>query len=128
MINKNMIAPCGMNCSLCLAYQREKNRCIGCNKEDANTHNHLAKCVIKNCPKRINLKNCCKCDTYPCKRLKQLDKRYTLKYNMSMIDNLNYIDKNGIDSFLKKEELKWKCKKCGNSICVHRNKCLKCDI
>ena len=27
---KELIAPCGINCGTCIAYQREKNRCCGC--------------------------------------------------------------------------------------------------
>ena len=28
---------------------------------------------------------------FPCRRLKELDKRYHTRYHMSIIDNLNYI-------------------------------------
>jgi len=30
-INSSLIAPCGMNCGICLAYLREKKKCPGCN-------------------------------------------------------------------------------------------------
>lgn len=33
-INRNLIAPCGMNCGVCIAYLREKNRCQGCWKAE----------------------------------------------------------------------------------------------
>ena len=29
----DLIAPCGMNCRLCLGYQREKKHCEGCRNE-----------------------------------------------------------------------------------------------
>lgn len=29
-MDKTLIAPCGMNCQLCYAFQREKNKCPGC--------------------------------------------------------------------------------------------------
>ncbi|MDD2376488.1 MAG: DUF3795 domain-containing protein [Clostridia bacterium] len=130
MIDLIMIAPCGMNCALCLAYQRDKKRCMGCNSNDINMPKSCQNCIIKNCDKKksINLKQCYECDDYPCKRLKQLDKRYKSKYNMSMIENLNNIKNIGIKEFLKNEDKRWKCRKCGGLICVHRNKCLKCDI
>lgn len=126
-IKSNLIAPCGMNCGLCLGYIRDKNRCLGC--RDRVTIKSCQKCVIKNCTviKENNWMFCSpKCVKYPCLRLKNLDKRYRTKYNMSMIKNLEYIFKNGIRKFLKKEEDKWKCKNCGGVICVHRGKCLKC--
>ena len=34
---------------------------------------------------------CYECDGFPCARVKRLDKRYRTKYEMSMIENLEYI-------------------------------------
>jgi uncharacterized OB-fold protein len=58
--------------------------------------------------------------------MKQLDKRYRTKYGMSMMENLAYIEKNGIDDFLEKEMTKWRCPGCGALFSVHRDKCLNC--
>ena len=30
IIKTRLIAPCGMNCAVCLGYLREKNKCPGC--------------------------------------------------------------------------------------------------
>jgi hypothetical protein len=49
-----------------------------------------------------------------------LDKRYRTKYGMSMIENLEFIDKKGIRKFLKNEEGKWTRK--GKTLCVHNKK------
>jgi ribosomal protein S27AE len=43
-----------------------------------------------------------------------------------MIENLEYIRDNGIDKFLKKQEEKYQCSKCGGVICVHNGKCYSC--
>ncbi len=50
-IDSSLIAPCGMNCSLCLGYQREKNHCKGCRNEKEIMYktNDSAYCVIKKC-------------------------------------------------------------------------------
>jgi len=69
---------------------------------------------------------CYDCEKYPCTRLKRLDKRYSTKYGMSMLENLNYIKKSGLESFLKNEEVRWTCKVCGSGLCVHRDFCLNC--
>ena len=66
------------------------------------------------------------CDNFPCTRLKQLDKRYKIKYEMSMIDNLKMINKVGIRHFTQNEKLKWICPECGEIICVHKPTCLSC--
>lgn len=128
-MEEKTIAPCGMNCALCLAYQRSKNTCGGCRGEHEKIHPGCLRCIIKNCD---SLKNCSSgycydCEKYPCKRLKDLDKRYKTKYGMSMIENLTMIKNKGILAFIISQEKKWKCKKCGALLCVHRNLCQKCN-
>lgn len=128
-MKKELIAPCGMNCILCYGYQRDKNKCEGCNTKGEFIINGCKRCIIRNC---ITIKEnksgfCYECDKYPCRRLKDLDKRYRTKYHMSMLDNLEEIKKMGMDIFLKHQEEKWKCVFCGNVICVHHNICPKCN-
>ena len=128
MTGTQLIAPCGMNCGVCLAYLREKRKCPGCHGEDANKPVTRKKCVIKNCEmiQRSKSKFCFECENYPCKRLKQLDKRYRTKYNMSMIENLENIKKIGLSAFIENEKERWHCTSCGGVICVHRGYCLSC--
>jgi len=124
-----MIAPCGMNCSLCLAQLREKKKCLGCNSDEGYKANSCANCIIRNCQVIKENKSgfCYECDRFPCPRLKQLDKRYRLKYHMSMIENLLQIKDQGMSSFLDGQTSKWTCKDCGGVICVHRGYCLNCN-
>ncbi len=121
------IAPCGMNCSLCIGYQREKNKCPGC-RSYLTKNNSCGRCSMAKCPelKKNNSKYCFSCEKYPCRRLQQLDKRYKGKYGMSMVENLLFIKEKGIRAFVKREEKKWKCKKCGNITSCHRDDCLCC--
>ncbi len=123
-----LIAPCGMNCRLCLAYQRDKKRCTGCRREDAYERSYGLRCVIRNCQtvKDSISGYCYECGKFPCKRLKQLDKRYKTKYGMSMIENLGAIKLLGMEAFLRQEEVRWTCADCGNTICVHRKACPTC--
>jgi hypothetical protein len=123
-----LIAPCGMNCGICLAYLREKRKCPGCRVEDTNKAPTVVRCIIKNCEmiKRSQSGFCFECEIYPCKRLKQLDKRYRTKYSMSMIENLESIKGIGSSTFIENEHERWHCTKCGGVICVHRGYCLHC--
>jgi len=77
----SLIAPCGMNCGICMAYLREKNRCPGCRGDDASKMPSCLRCSIKNCEtvKTTGSGFCYECPTGPCRRLKQLDKRYRTK-------------------------------------------------
>jgi hypothetical protein len=129
-IKTSLIAPCGMNCALCLGYTREKNKCPGCRFITETNRISTVRCRIKNCEhlNRNGDKYCGTCGKYPCKRLKDLDKRYRTKYGMSMIDNLNSIQKNGIRSFVKNEKERWKCRSCGELLCVHRKECVNCGV
>ena len=126
--NVLLIAPCGMNCALCYAYQRNKNHCPGCRIDDECKSFSCVNCRIKNCDnfKGGNKSFCYECESFPCKRLKHLDKRYRTKYNMSMIENLINIKKLGLKKFINIENKRWACTKCGSSICVHKGYCLNC--
>ena len=129
LIRRTMIAPCGMNCALCIGFLRENNRCCGCVHGGASTPNYIRKCIIRNCEKLKEARRqyCFDCDTYPCKRLKNLDKRYRTKYGMSMIENLESIRKSGIRRFVRDEKERWICRQCGGIVSVHRSECLFCD-
>jgi hypothetical protein len=126
--DRTLIAPCGMNCGTCIAYLREKNKCPGCRIFSADKSISNQRCII---PKCINLekttsKFCYDCETYPCKRLKQLDKRYQSKYKTSFLENLKMIKENGIDNFLVLESKRRTCPECGSVMSVHRVNCLTC--
>ncbi|MBP1648637.1 MAG: hypothetical protein H6Q30_2082 [Bacteroidetes bacterium] len=124
----SLVAPCGMNCGICMAYLREQNRCPGCRSADTDKAITVVRCKIKNCGalQRTSVKYCVDCDCFPCMNLKHLDKRYRTKYNMSMIENLECIKTHGIRAFARKEKLRWTCSECGGTICVHRGYCYGC--
>jgi hypothetical protein len=128
-IDPEAIAPCGMNCALCLAYQRTKRRCPGCRGADTDKSKSCISCIIRNCETiKTNASHFCfECDKMPCKRLKQLDARYRKKYGMSMIDNLTEIKDKGMEAFLVHQTEKYTCPTCQGLICVHRSRCLTCD-
>jgi len=128
----DLIAPCGMNCRLCLGYVRKVNTCPGCmriTRKPDNTSKYRSCCILRNCDhlRKTGRKYCSsKCSRFPCRRLKQLDKRYRTKYGMSMLDNLETIEKLGIRWFVRDQKEKWTCPGCGELLCVHRQECLIC--
>jgi hypothetical protein len=60
--------------------------------------------------------------------LKTIDERYRSRYRMSMIENLQFIRKHGIEKFVEDQERLWKCTKCGEMICCHNGLCFNCDL
>ncbi|MGE5401852.1 MAG: DUF3795 domain-containing protein [Ignavibacteriales bacterium] len=126
----SLIAPCGINCGVCRAHLRARNKCVGCRGSDSSKPQTRTKCNIKNCTvfSSGEVKYCYGCENYPCDNLKHLDKRYRTKYGISMIKNLEDINACGMDKFLENEKEKWTCKECGGTICVHTRKCDTCEM
>jgi len=124
-VDKQLIAPCGMNCGVCMAYLREKNKCPGCRTPDKSKPITRVGCKIKTCH-NLKSKFCFTCEDFPCDNLTHLDKRYRTRYHMSMIENLENIKRLGIKEFLKNEKIRWTCPKCGGIIYVHKGYCIDC--
>jgi hypothetical protein len=134
-MEETLIAPCGMNCAVCVSYlammndlkkrRFGKTYCTGCLPRGKN-------CAFmkKQCDRlgKGLVRFCYECTIYPCQRLKALDKRYRTKYHMSMIENLDFIKVHGIQSFLEKETIKWRCTNCGGVICCHNGVCFNCSL
>jgi len=132
---KELIAPCGMNCSVCanyLAMQNDlkkkgfhKSYCSGCRPRGKNCAHMSKQCDLLG---KGLVSFCYECGDFPCRRLKALDKRYRTFYHMSMIENLVFIKEHGIESFLEKETEKWKCPECGDVISCHNGVCFRCHL
>lgn len=133
MNKENVIAPCGMNCSICARYLALKNDtknqeikipyCSGCRKKNKCTLQKKCKLLNKN-----KIDYCFECPDFPCKRLQKLDQRYRTHYRMSMIENLEFIKKHSLSEFIEKDKEKWQCSKCGRLISCHNGLCFKCDL
>ncbi|MGA3287087.1 MAG: DUF3795 domain-containing protein [Bacteroidota bacterium] len=128
-LNKfSLVAPCGMNCGICMAYLREKNKCPGCRGVDTDKPITRVRCKIKTCTifQKGKAKFCFECRNFPCDNLKHLDTRYRTKYDMSMIENLENIKNFSMRKFLKNEDIRWTCSRCKGTICVHKGYCIEC--
>jgi hypothetical protein len=133
-MNKNMdiklIAPCGINCGACIAFfgytmsgKKRKYKCNGCWSRE-----RPCAFIKKKCKKLSNkqIQYCFECTDFPCENLSILDKRYREKYGFSLVENLEHIQKKGIDEFLKYELERWECPNCAGIVCVHDKKCYTC--
>ena len=52
-LDTTLIAPCGMNCGICLAYLRKERKCPGCLGNNSNKPPTRLNCVIKNGPASV---------------------------------------------------------------------------
>lgn len=126
--DETMIAPCGMNCGSCIVNLRQSSKCYGCRSNTSKLKTR-ANCSIKTCEelKKTSSGFCFDCTSFPCKRLKQLDKRYRTRYNTSFINDLSVIKEKGLQEYIRFETDRRTCPTCGSVISVHRNNCLSCS-
>ena len=134
-MEKELIAPCGMNCAVCSGYLALKNDvkskgvkmayCKGCRARDKKCAWLKKRCELL-MDKKIDF--CYECNDFPCDNLKRLDKNYRKNYQMSFIEHLEFIRDNGAEKFLKEQEKKWKCPNCGDTICCHNHICFSCNL
>lgn len=133
-MKQELIAPCGMNCAVCVSYLAKKHDlngkglkrvcCEGCLPRGKGCLHMGDSCGLL---KDGRVRFCYECGDFPCKRLKALDKRYCTKYHLSMIENLTSIKETGLHSFLEKEKEKWGCP-CGGTVCCHIGLCFNCQL
>jgi len=134
-MEKDLLAPCGMDCNVCSGYLALKNDlkskgvkmpyCKGCRPRDK-------QCAFlkKKCEKLRNhqIEFCYECSDFPCKNLQHIDKRYATRYRMSLIENLQTIKEHGIDKLIQTQQNKWECPECGGTICCHNGICFSCGL
>jgi len=127
---KQILAPCGINCSLCRAYQRKRNKCDGCYEVAGNRATHCESCKIKHCEDHHGKETelCIECEKFPCKKMKQIDLRYIRGYKVSLIQNQERLKKLGAEAYLEEEKKLWTCPNCGGTLCMHQTACLRCGV
>jgi hypothetical protein len=134
-IDPKLISPCGMNCAICASYLAQRNDiknkgvrmpyCLGCRPRNKNCA-FLKKRCAKLAKEEVNF--CFECASFPCENLITIDRRYRTRYKMSMIENLIFIKKNGMEKFLEGQEKTWKCQTCGGLLSCHNGLCFSCDL
>jgi hypothetical protein len=129
-----LIAPCGMNCAICSRYlsflnNLKRSSCSGCRPANKKCSYLFQKCagINRNLKGNATARFCFECGQYPCKQINRMDERYRNNYEMSVKENLECIDKMGVEYFAKKQSDKYRCPKCGCLISIHNRKCFNCD-
>lgn len=126
VIPVSMLAPCGLTCAACYAHLRKKNVCPGCNGDAAAKPGYCNRCKIKLCADSRGLDFCFQCDAFPCALVKHIDKRYRMRYQISLIENGIRAKTAGVKQHLREEKEKWTCAECGGGISLHSRVCSEC--
>jgi len=98
-----ILAYCGLVCSQCGMYRKEK--CRGCHSDKP----MYAKCKIKACAKERNYTSCAECVDFEnlkdCKKLNNfISKIFGLIFRSDRIGNLYRIRKIGLDKFKEEKQ------------------------
>jgi hypothetical protein len=115
-MKKDLVAPCGINCAVCVKYL--ENKCPGC-IAGRKVNGRAINCKRRVCQTRTD-RFCFSCVEFPCPSIKTLDKRYREKYGTSVIENLECIKDKGLEAFLNSEDSKWVNKE--GTLCIHDKK------
>ncbi len=133
MFTAEMIAPCGLDCSICSRALLKEDPCPGCNGPDENKPEFCARrCGIILCAKRKEngWRFCDECPDFPCEDVMEKENRYTSQYPLreSVLENLRLIRETGMEAFLERERKLWTCEKCGSPVSVHTGICSGCGM
>lgn len=127
-----MIAPCGLDCSVCKHALDEENPCPGCRADEPGKYVFCAeKCpILHRCERPERRSFCFECDEFPCAWVRIRDDCYTHIRDYAMyespIANLIMVRDEGMDRLLKHSRESFTCPKCGGVICVHDGLCRGC--
>ena len=131
MFTADMIAPCGLDCSICKRALAETDPCPGCKGPDERKPSFCSeRCGIILCEKKKEngYAFCDECPDYPCDDVMEKEDRYTSQYPLyeSPLKNLRTIRETGMEAFLEHERKQWTCGECGGVISVHTGACSGC--
>ncbi len=98
--NQDLIAPCGLYCGECSAFQ--DGSCGGCISRQGLCLKYTEICKIYDCcVEEKGLRTCCECGEFPCQKLKAFFD--TPEWYNDVIGNLQKIKEKGLKKFLDEE-------------------------
>ena len=131
---------CGLYCGACEVLQANKTgklnttakrwkmnpadiTCHGCKSNALSIY--CKDCDIKNCAEKMKIKLCFECVKFPCKRIIAFNNDKHPHHSI-VLKNLNTIKEKGKKSWLRMQDRRWRCKKCGTRFTWYTKKCTKC--
>lgn len=82
--------------------------------------------VKKDCVCQKGLFYCFECFDFPCKLIKNLEKSYNKRYQVSLLENSKFVQKYGLEKFMEKQRERYTCSKCGGIISIQDRECSEC--
>jgi len=128
MVNRELVAPCGMYCGVCgvLIAHRDNNQPFkeklaqfyGCPVEDLDCQGCMSSeraafcevCNIRSCAMEKNYEGCYQCDDWPCEYIEQFSVPVGKKVIMRAVPQWREW---GTEKWVEEEEKRYICPKCG---------------
>jgi hypothetical protein len=123
----SMFSPCGMNCTVCYVHLKKKKPCGGCLGEGTHKPERCKACKIKICAQGKGWVYCFDCSDFPCKLIKNLERSYQKRYDVSLVENSRSVKEKGFTKFFENERMRWTCTECGGVISLHDKVCSECE-
>ena len=122
---------CGIYCGSCALYLQSVSandpsevKCMGC--KSGTVAPHCQKCPIKDCASKKGLDSCGECDDFPCDKTKKFhgsgrDFAFVAEKNCYVLSQCAYTE------WLKTQQTRWSCVKCGTTFSNRVEECPKCQ-
>ncbi|MBU3914060.1 DUF3795 domain-containing protein [bacterium] len=141
---KELISPCGLYCGNCaiLLADRDNNQklkeklapvygvkpedlhCQGCMSQDEDKIFAYCKiCPIKSCAKEKGFEGCYQCDDFPCAHVNDFSIPVGKKVILRAVPQWKKL---GTKEWVKQEEERYHCPKCGNKLFRGARRCNQC--
>lgn len=131
---------CGLYCGACSVFIANKKgiveerakewemnpedlKCHGCKTEI--TAVYCKDCDIRQCAENNNIEFCFECGDYPCNRLREF-RNDEWPHHSVVLQNLETIQKKGVQEWVKEQEIRWSCPECGTLFAWYDEVCKKC--
>lgn len=147
---ENLAAPCGLYCGACsiLAAGRKNDpklmellavgvadylghpvevkdlACEGCHSDVVAIM--CRECDLRACALSKGLTHCSKCADFPCQQIIDFNND-DFRHHSEVLDNIRRQRDIGIDAWIKEQDERWRCPKCGCVADWYAGQCSNCD-
>lgn len=145
MVNRELLAPCGLYCGVCGAYLATRTdnpklrqgmaQVYGCAPEDINClgclsdvrYKHCEDCAIRDCAQSKGYTGCHQCGEFPCDKIEALDAAFpdtpAGREVRRAIAAWRDLDD---EAFAAAQEARWTCRSCGARLMRGQKICHQC--
>jgi hypothetical protein len=141
MVNKDLLAPCGLYCGVCgiLIAHRDNNSkfkellagfygvlpdeisCKGCLSDER--FKYCQECPIRSCTEEKHYEGCHECNGFPCDLIQNFPVPVGKKVILRAIPTRREL---GTEKWVEKEEMRYHCPHCGDELFRGAKRCRNC--